>query len=330
MKSACFEAFGEPAEVIRLIECAEPPQPGPGEATLAMQLVPINPADLLNLRGFYGAAPQNLPATPGAEGLGKVTEVGPNVDHIAVGDLVVAPPGSGSWRQRLTVPATYLSRLPATADRRQLAMLRVNPATALAMLKDVIDLQPGDWVIQNAANSAVGHYLIQIAPLHGLRTVNLVRRATLIPELKQAGGDVVIPAGEDLAERVAEATGGTKPRLGIDAISGQACGDLASCLADGGTVVNYGALSGEPCQISTRDTIFRDIRLRGFWLRTWMAATPPEQVHRTYDNLAEAVAAGKMSAAVEQVYAFDEIAAAVAHAGREGRQGKILIQIAEE
>jgi hypothetical protein len=140
--------------------------------------------------------------------------------------------------------------VPADADPHQLAMLKVNPATALMMLRNYVDLQPGDWVIQDAANSGVGSNLIRLAGADGVRTVNVVRRAALAAPLEAIGADVVVVDGADLAERVRAVTGGTPPRLAIDAIGGSVVMRLADCLAEGGTVVNYGLLSGEPCMLA--------------------------------------------------------------------------------
>src|SRR2546425_4584369 len=71
-------------------------------------------------------------------------------------------------------------------------MLGINPPTAALLLNESIDLRPGDWVAQNAANSGVGRSLIAIAKARGLKTINFVRRPELVPELQAVGGDLVI------------------------------------------------------------------------------------------------------------------------------------------
>ena len=82
------------------------------------------------------------------------------------------------------------------------------------MLSDFVDLKPGDWVIQNVANSAVGRLLIVLARQRGLRTVNVVRRAELADELEALGADIVIVDGDDLAQRVAKQTAEARIMLG--------------------------------------------------------------------------------------------------------------------
>ena len=177
--------------------------------------------------------------------------------------------------------------MPDDADPLQLAMLKVNPATAWMMLKDYVRLEPGDWLIQDAANSGVGKALIRLARDEGLRSVNVVRRPEPAKGLQALGADVVLVDGEDLAERVAEATKGASVRLGIDAVGGGQVTRLADCLAEGGTVVNYGLLSGEPCRIRSDQLIFKGITLTGFWLQKTLTAMARTELERLYRALAE-------------------------------------------
>jgi NADPH:quinone reductase-like Zn-dependent oxidoreductase len=209
-------------------------------------------------------------------------------------------------------------------------MLTANPATALILLEEIVPLAAGDWVAQNAANSAVGLAVITLARLAGVRTLNVVRREELIEPLRAAGADVVLVDGADLhqrARRALEEAGATRDavKLALDAVSGAATARLARLVVDRGTVVNYGALSGEPCQIEPRETIFRGVTLRGFWLVPWFAAAPPDRVAAVYGRLAPLVAAGTLHTPVEATYPLREARAALAHAGREGRGGKVLL-----
>ena len=321
-------AFGQPDKVIELVEQPDPGEPGPGEVLVATELVPINPADLLNLEGRYGATPPPLPLTPGAEGVGRVTKVGAGVNHVKPGDRVIVPV-IGTWRSLTKAPANSVFALPAGVDPRQLAMLRVNPPTAYLMLNEIVPPKAGDWVIQNAANSSVGNCLIRLARRAGVKTVNVVRREALIAPLRAQGADVVLVDGPDLDARVRAAIGEGVLKLAIDAVGGAATKRLARCVADGGTVVNYGLLSGEPCAVDARELVFRDVRLRGFWLRRWFMETPPEQIGARYRALAGLLAEGTLAVEVEAVYPVRKIKEALAHAARPGRSGKILISFAD-
>lgn len=324
-KAVRFSRTGHPPDVVELVDMPTPP-PAAGEVVIDVEAAAINPSHLLTLAGKYGVQPE-LPAVPGAEGIGIVSATGDGVTGVALGDRVMIPPYAGTWRQQVVVPADRVQVVfPAEGDPVQMAMLMANPPTAWLLLSVVDDLAAGDWVIQNAANSAVGQYLMQLARIRGLRTVNVVRRDGLEPLVAEAGGDVCIVDGDDLAARVREATGGAPLRLAVDAVAGNATQRLADCLADGGTIANYGLLSGEPCRLSPSDIIFRDIRLRGVWLTRWLASeSTPEQRRAVYGELAGYIAAGRMHARVDATYPLSQIREAVSHAMRDSRDGKIVI-----
>lgn len=295
-----------------------------GQALVAVLAAPINPSDVLTLTGQYGLLPP-LPAVGGSEGVGRVVELGPDTKGPAVGQTVLLPPGGGTWATHVVAPAARLIPLPNEADPKQLAMLTVNPPTASLLLSDFAALQAGDWVIQNSANSGVGSYVVQLARLRGFKTVNVVRRESAAAGVQAQGGDVVLVDGEDLAERVKVATAGAAIKLGIDAVGGTATMRLAACLAEGAAIVNYGALSGEPCIVSPRELVFRDVRLKGFWLARWFRTTPQAQQLALLAELAGLIASGQLSAPIEATYDVTQVKEAVAAAAAGERRGKILI-----
>jgi mitochondrial enoyl-[acyl-carrier protein] reductase / trans-2-enoyl-CoA reductase len=323
MKAVQFSVFGPPDQVAELIELPDPGEPGAGEVVIDIEACPINPASLLLLEGRYGVRP-NLPAPVHSEGVGKVAKIGTGVTHLKLGDRVLLP-RDGTWCQRIKAPAKGLFALPAGVDPLQLAMTRVNPPTAYLMLRDYVKLAAGDWVIQDAANSGVGHALIAIGRELGYRTVNIVRRADLIAPLKTTGADVVVVDGPNLAAEVAAATGNGAIRLGIDAIGGEACLRLSSCMAEGGTVLNYGLLSGKPCMIGAEQLVFRDVTLKGFWLAKWFQTATPADIQEVYGKLIAMIAAGKIKVAVAATYPLTEIKQALRHAAQESRSGKVLL-----
>ncbi len=312
-----------PQDMIRAVPF-EAGEPGPGQALVAVLAAPINPSDVLMVTGGYGILPP-LPAVGGSEGVGRVIALGDGVSGLEIGQTVLLPTGSGTWASHLTADARRLVPLPAGADPQQLAMLTVNPATASLMLSEFVDLQPGDWVIQNVANSGVGGYLTQLAKLRGLRTVNVVRRESAAAAVKADGGDVVLVDGDDLAQRVQDAVSGAPIKLGIDAVGGRATMRLANCIAEGGTVVNYGLMSGEPCVVSPQSFIFNDVTLRGFWLAKWFKVASREAQKALYGELTRLLATGALKARIHATYPVERIAEAVAAANTGERDGKILI-----
>jgi trans-2-enoyl-CoA reductase len=322
MKQVQFGAFGVPHEVADCIDLPALGAPADREVVVDVAAFPINPADLLTMTGSYAVRPK-LPATLGAEAVGTISAVGAGVGNLAAGDRVIIL-ARDNWCQRRRVQAAQVLQVPGNADLLQLAMLKVNPATALMMLRQYVALQPGDWLIQDAANSGVGTNLIRLARADGIRTVNVVRRESLIAPLQAFGADVVVVDGDDLAARVG-AAGAGPIRLAIDAVGGEAVMLLADCLAEGGTVVNYGLLSGKPCMLGAHQTIFKGITLTGFWLQKALTSMARPELEALYADLADRVADGTLEVHIEATYPIEQIKAALEHAGREGRSGKILV-----
>ncbi|MGH7307678.1 MAG: zinc-dependent alcohol dehydrogenase family protein [Candidatus Rokuibacteriota bacterium] len=323
MKAALLERYGQPEEVVRCAEVPDVGAPGAGEVVFDVLAFPINPADIWMCRGSYRLRPP-LPATPGAECVGRVTTVGAGVAHVKPGDLVINLVRE-NWAQRRRVKGDDVIAVPGALALHQAAMLRINPATALLLLSDVVELKPGDWVIQNVANSAVGRLVIRLAGVRGLRTMNVVRRQALFSELKALGAEACAVDGPDLAETVKAQTGGAPIRLGLDAVSGQATARLSACVGDGGVVCNYGAMTGEDPVISRASLIFGGQRLVGFMLGRALATRSLAEVRRIYADLGRQVLDGTLSAPVEKVYPLEEIKPALAHAQRGERSGKILV-----
>jgi len=323
MKQVLIDHYGPPEEVARCADVPDVGAPGPGEVVFEVLAFPINPADVSFCRGTYRLKP-TLPATPGAECIGRVTAVGAGVAHVKPGDLVINLQRE-NWTQKRRVKGDDVIPVPAKMDLRQAAMLRINPPTALLLLTDIVALKPGDWVIQNVANSAVGRIVITLAQQRGLKTINVVRRDALFAELKALGADACVVDGPDIAEHVRAQTQGGAVRLALDAVSGRATSRLASCLADGGVVCNYGSMSGED-PVMARGTLTNNgLKLVGFILGRFLATRSLEQIRQIYADLGRQILGGTLSAPVEKVYAIDEIGPALAHAQRGERSGKILV-----
>ncbi len=323
-----LQTFGRADEALACVAGEEPAAPGPDEVGVRMLHMPINPSDLLQTTGRYGAAQPSLPFDMGREGVGRVTAVGAGVSGLTVGDLVVPILGP-TWRTDLVRKPEGLIRLPAGIDVEQAAMLKANPATALLMLRDIVPLKAGDWVIQNAANSAVGTYLVRLAAKAGIRTVNLVRRKDAGAHLASLAGAVVIAheggPSDALAAQIQAATGGAPIKLGIDAIGGPAMEALARAVCEGATIASYGLLSGKACEIEPRHLIFRLVTLRGFWVSKWLETSKPEAIQSLYADLAHRIADGTLAVEIAGRYPFSRIKDAAAHAAREARGGKVLI-----
>src|SRR2546429_151659 len=235
MRAVQIRTFGEPGIVLELADLPEPPAPTASQVLIGVEHAPINMNDLYLIQGVYPVRP-SLPSVVGNEGVGRVLAIGRGVDHLKVGDRVLVPLYSFSWRERLVAPAAGLFALPE-ADPRQVAMLGINPPTAALLLNESIDLRPGDWVAQNAANSGVGRSLIAIAKARGLKTINFVRRPELVPELQAVGGDLVIVDQSGAVDKIRATIGDARVPLGIDGVAGKAAATIAGVLSQSGTLV---------------------------------------------------------------------------------------------
>jgi NADPH:quinone reductase-like Zn-dependent oxidoreductase len=272
-------------------------------------------------QGIYAVRPP-LPTVIGNEGVGRVLAIGLGVESVKVGDRVLAPLSSFTWRERMVIPAGGLAVLPADADPQQLAMLAINPPTAVLLLSEYVDLRPGEWVVQNAANSGVGRWVIAFAKTRGLKTVNIVRRPELVAELEAIGGDVVVVDPPDVPDRIKAAVGHAVLRLALDGVSGAATGVLAATLSPRGTLVSFAAMSESPISINPLDVIFKPLTLRGFWLGH------PEIAAKIAPPIVQAaamIASGRVHIPVAGTYPLSAIKDAVAHVQR---GGKILLDIA--
>jgi mitochondrial enoyl-[acyl-carrier protein] reductase / trans-2-enoyl-CoA reductase len=323
MKHALLERYGPPEEGVRCVEAADVGAPEAGEVVFDVLAFPINPADISMCRGTYRLRP-TLPATPGAECIGRVAAAGAGVTHVAPGDLVINLQRE-NWAQRRRVKGDDVIALPPGIDLLQGAMLRINPPTALLLLTDIVALQPGDWIIQNVANSAVGRLVIRLARARGIRTVNVVRRAALFDELAALGADVCAIDGPDLGDTVKARVGGGTIRLGLDAVSGRATARLSACLGEGGVVCNYGSMSGEDPVMPRSALTGGGQSLVGFILGRALSRRSLADIRALYADLAQQVAKGILTAPVEKVYPIEDIKAAVVHAQRGERSGKILV-----
>jgi NADPH:quinone reductase-like Zn-dependent oxidoreductase len=320
MKAIQIEAFGNPAEVMKLVDVPDVGAPAEAEVVIALEASPINMSDLLMISGRYGYRPP-LPCVVGTEGVGRVVAVGSSVTHLKAGDRTLIPYPSAAWAERIKADARLLRPLGA-GDVNQLAMLGINPATAWLLLTEYVTLAPGAWVIQSSANSGVGRALTGIAKSLGLKTVSVVRREDVVAEIKAIGSDVVLVDGADLAKRVAAETDKAPIALAVDGVADTSTTNLLGCLADKGVHVFYSAISGKPLIAPAQPLIFRDISIRGFWLANWFKTATPNKITEMYERLTPLVASGAISSPIAGTYSFGQIAEAVAVASK--NRGKVL------
>lgn len=319
---AVYARHGNPADVLRL-EKQSWPRPRSGEVVVQMQAAPINPADLNAIEGKYPGR-REVPAVPGFEGSGIVVELGPQAQRVKIGDLVILPHSIGTWREALAVKADQLVIVPPNVDPVQAGMLKINPLTAWRLLHGYVELTPGDWLIQNAANSAAGRAVIQIAHEIGYKSVNLVRRPEVIEELRSEGADIVLIDDETVRQQVKALTGGAAILLGLNCVGGDSALRVANSLAFGGTMVTFGSMSLQPFKVPTGLLIFKDLRFRGIWINKWYDEASAEERMAAFRPLFGMARRGVLRMPVEKSYPLSEVVEAVRHAALNQRGGKVI------
>jgi NADPH:quinone reductase-like Zn-dependent oxidoreductase len=316
MKALQLIGYGDPRDVIKLIEQPEFGPLAADEWTIDIEAAPVSPTDQYIIAGIYGELPP-LPHGLGCEGVGRVSAIGSGVKHLKVGDRVIAPLlQNTTWATRIKTRETWQRALPE-GDLSQMAQVGMNPATALLILTEFKTLKAGDWVISTAANSAVGRSVIPIAKARGIKTVNIVRTSNLIDEIKAIGGDVVIADGPDLVKQIKEATGGANIQLALDGVGGPLTQQLIEAIGLYGAVVLWSRMGGVDSTIATIPVLFTGKSLHGFWIVNWLKLPGNrERLTAAFEEIAPLVASGKIVIPVAGEFDLDQYVDAIALASK--------------
>lgn len=326
MQAIRFHQHGHPGEVLQ-VEDVPTPTPGRGEVLVKMQASPVNPSDLLSIEGRYGQS-ITLPATPGFEGVGIVESSGGGLlGKMLIGKRVAAiNRGGGNWAEYAVVPARMAVPVPSALSRDEAATFFVNPATAVVMTQRVLKVGQGEWLLQSAAASSLGRMIIRLAQHVGFRTLNVVRRAEQVDQLKSIGADEVVKfdaAVDDtdhLVEQVRRISDGGVP-CAIDPVSGLVGSTLVRCLQTHGRLLTYGTLTDEPLSIAPRHLIGPQASVEGFWLGRWMDEQSLITKIRLLREVGSLIGAGVLTTDIAARIPLAELPAALEKAP----SGKILV-----
>lgn len=321
MRAVILTSFGDPEKVLQ-VEDVERPEPAPGEVRVRIVLAAIHNHDLMIARGQYGALPET-PARAGSEATGVIDALGEGVSGLEVGQRVVAGT-TGVWAEYVTMPAASVIPVSDSIPDSSAAQMIAMPFSAISLI-DSLQLGEGDWMLQNAANGAVGRIVAQLAKTRGINVVGLVRRAAAIDELAALGIDrVVATDDEGWRDRVRDVTGGAPLEAGVDSVGGTAAGDVLSLLAQDATLVVFGAMASPTLELAVGDILFKNTTVKGFW-----GAKPRISAERRGELMRELlplIADGTVTLPVGSVHALDDIADALRAGDEPGRGGKVLLR----
>lgn len=267
-----YSEFGSPEEVVKLEKGSISRPLEEMEVFLKILASPVNPADLITITGNYAIKPL-LPSVPGNECVARVVELGSGVKNLAVGDLVVPfRSGLGTWRSAGIFNAVDWFKVNDLGIV-EASTLTVNPTTAYRMLKDFGDLKPGDTVVQNGANSAVGQIVSQLCKKWSYNCVGVVRNRpdieSLKATLKDLGAREIFTEEEFATTDIFTSGNLPAPKLALNCVGGASAENLLKEVAHGGTFVTYGCISKNPTTIPASVFIYRDIKCCGFWRTNW-------------------------------------------------------------
>lgn len=322
MKSVVFDAYGSPGKVLR-VDDVPLPDPDKGQVRVKLVLSPIHNHDLMIVTGHYGVKPK-LPHHPGTEALGIVDKLGEGVTNLAVGDRVTGG-ASGAWSEYYLAHAAGLVIVPDAVADETACQLTSMPMSAVRLLAN-LEVEPGDWIAQNAANGAVGKMLARLATDKGINVLGIVRREEAVAELAAEGiGNVVSSEHADWQDRARALTGGAPVKRAVDSIGGKASDELMDLLAEGGRLVSFGALSGRPLQVTADNLLFKQTTISGFWAAKPELKMTPAELGAARMDLVRRAAEGSLTLPVAEVFSLDRVADAAEASNTEGRQGKIAL-----
>ncbi|WP_304620319.1 zinc-binding dehydrogenase [Paracoccus sediminilitoris] len=324
MRAIRYDEFGDPAQVLGMAD-TDRPEPGPGQLLLRVIMSPIHNHDLWTIKGQYGVRP-DLPATGGSEAVGIVEAVGRDVDPELTGKRVAAAGLAGSWAEYALAKAAAVIPVPEEMPDEAAAQLIAMPFSAITLL-EFLNVEAGDWVIQTAANGAVGKIMTVLAEQRGIRLLNLVRRKGAAEELARMGiTDIVSTDDDDWIDQARRIIGQDGARAAIDSVGGDVVSGLIELLGQDGLLVTFGTASNGPLEIPGSQLIFKQLTVKGFWGSKVMEATKPQDAQRMFGELIGLVMDGKLKLPSGGDFGLDQAAEAVNAATTPGRDGKIMFK----
>lgn len=324
MRSASYNKFGEPSAVLSASD-TELPEPTANEIRIKTILAPIHNHDLATIRGTYGYKPE-LPAIGGSEAVGTIDALGDKVEGFEIGQRVSVANVHNTWAEFFTAPAEFVFAIPDSIKDEMAAQLIAMPLSAL-MLLEYVNLQYGQWVIHNAANGAVGKTLAILAAGRGINTINIVRSDEAKEQLENAGiKNNFSTADDDWQDQVRATVGDQRIIAAIDSVGGDASGQLQSLLGEGGTIVAFSALSGEPMALNSGQLIFNKVTAKGFWGTDTSVNMNQKNKQRLVNELIERTTSGKLKLPVDSIYDLTEVTKAVSKDTQSNKTGKVLLK----
>jgi NADPH:quinone reductase-like Zn-dependent oxidoreductase len=320
MKQVIFHEYGKPEDVLTLEDCPKP-IPQKGEALIRIKARNINPSDLMFVQGLYGIQAQ-LPSSAGFEAMGEIEEI-EDGQMYAKGQRVMFT-SAGTWKEYICLPIHQLIPVPDSMSDEIACQAFVNPMTAMGMLESS-GLQAGQYLLITAAGSAWGKMVIQMANQKGIKVIGTIRNDEQKKSLMDLGAQLIINMETENLLKSIKILGIKGFDAIFDAVGGQTGADALNCLNKGCTLWVFGLLSLQPIPLNSGILIFKDLRIKGWWLSTWWENLEKENRMSAIHQLFQLLKTEKFSLDIAAKYPLEAYQEALAAYQQKGRTGKIII-----
>lgn len=324
MKQIRFTDYGS-ADVLQVAETAVP-SPREGELLVRVRAAGVNYSDVLRRRNTY-FMPTPLPYVLGSEAVGEVAAAGEGVSSsYPVGSRVLAIlPSGGGYSEYVAAPVPYCVPLPPSVDSKAASAIFVQGTTAHLMLHQVAQDIAGKTILIHAAAGGVGSLLVQLAKLSGAQVIATGSSEQKLLLAEQLGADLVINYNEaDWPEKLLRENGGEKVDYVLEMVGGDVYRQSFACLKTGGTMIVYGAASGEKGLMHSEHFVDESHNLLSFNL-AYFVQHKTEQWQASLKAMIGLMAEGEIT--VQTSYAYPLEDATRAHQDIEARQttGKVVL-----
>ncbi|MBN2639896.1 MAG: zinc-binding dehydrogenase [Bacteroidales bacterium] len=309
------------------VEEAPIPKPKENQVLIKVHAAPCNPSDIAFLTGGYNVV-KNVPAVPGFEGSGIVTEAGEGAEEY-FGKKVsffTQQNEDGSWAEYVCTHKSDLVVLDDKMDMDQAACFAINPFTARGLL-DIALLQNTPAIIQNAAGSQVTHFIRLMASELDVKVIDIVRKEETAKKLKKQGAQhILLEDDPDFDMKLKKLSLKLDARLAFDAVAGSFAGRLINAIPEGSELVVYGGLSNKPVSdVNPLGLIFHDKVISGFNLGSWRQLLDDEYFEEISKELQEHFISGAYQTTIQGKTSFDEVSKGLSAYLKNMSEGKMLI-----
>ncbi len=321
MKQVIFKETGIPEDVL-VLEDAEIPKPKPNEVLIKVTARNINPSDVMFIRGMYGITPK-LPSSAGFEAVG-IVDKSDEKETVAKGSKVIFT-AIGTWKEYVCVPAQTVIPVPDQMPDEVACQAFINPMTAFGMLESS-GLKEGDWVLITAGASAYGKLVIQMAKSKGIKVACTVRRDEQKGSLEKLGADLVINTEKEKLQKVIMEKTGDGVSVVFDAVGGILGAKALASLKNNGKLMAFGALSLDNMPVNSGLMIFKNLKIEGFWLTTWIESLNHEERQKAFQTVLGYLMKQDIKVDVAGTYPLEEFKEALEAYQKPGRDGKIILK----